>query len=63
MAFRKRGVTRKEGGFPRKGDSNPGENYTYSRKKRHVCDFSEKGGEKGKIFESLGKNVQNLKIF
>ena len=45
----------------------------YSRKSGHACDFSEKGqkkGEKhlqmlnkGKIFENLGKNVQNLKIF
>ena len=26
---------------------------------RHTCDFS----KKGKIFENLGKNVQNLKIF
>ena len=28
-----------------------------------MCNFSEKGQEKGKIFENLGKNVQNLKIF
>ena len=38
----------------------------YSRKQGHGCDFSEKGQrnvEKGKIFENLGKNVQNLKMF
>ena len=29
----------------------------------HVRDFSEKGQKKGKIFENLGENVQNLKIF
>ena len=34
-----------------------------------MCDFSEKGekmlkrAKKGKIFENLGKNVENLKIF
>ena len=38
----------------------------YSRKKGHACNFSEKGGKKkeqkkGKIFENLGKDVQNLK--
>ena len=35
----------------------------YSRKEDHACDFSEKGQKKGKIFENLGQNVQNLKIF
>ena len=31
-----------------------------------ACNFSEKGQnnvKKGKLFENLGKNVQNLKIF
>ena len=28
-----------------------------------MCDFSEKRQKKGKIFENLSKNVQNLKIF
>ena len=48
-------------------------NRAYSRKSGPACDFSEKGQKKGKkylkrakkdkIFENLGKNVQNLKIF
>ena len=35
------------------------------RKQGHACDFSEEGQKKVKkckIFENLGKNVQNLKI-
>ena len=38
----------------------------YFRKKEHAGNFSEKEqikNKKGKIFESLGKNIQNLKIF
>ena len=39
----------------------------YSRKSGHAYDFSEKGLKKmlkkGKIFENLDKNVQNLEIF
>ena len=35
----------------------------YSRKKGYACEFSEKGQKKGKIFENLAKNVQNVKIF
>ena len=38
----------------------------YSIKKGDACNFSKKGqnrAKKGKIFENLGKNVQNLKIF
>ena len=34
----------------------------YSRKKEHACDLSEERAKKGKIFEDLSKNVQNLKI-
>ena len=38
-----------------------------SRKYGHACNFSEKRqkkkDKKGKLFENLGKNVQNLKIF
>ena len=46
---------------------------TYSRKQGDACNFSEKGqkrakkclkiAKKSKIFENLGKNLQNLKIF
>ena len=41
----------------------------YSRKQGQACDFSEKGqkifkkAKQDKIFENLGKNVQNLKRF
>ena len=39
----------------------------YSRKSGYACDFSEKGQKddkkKGKIFENLNKNVQDLKMF
>ena len=38
----------------------------YSRKSGYVCNFWEKGQKmlkKDNIFENLGKNIQNLKIF
>ena len=33
----------------------------YSTKKGHACNFLEKEQKKDKIFENLGKDVQNLK--
>ena len=35
----------------------------YNAKDKSICAIFQKKGKKGQIFENLGKNVQNLKIF
>ena len=59
MGRNRRGVSKLQKKFVHGEDLHPGP----ILESKGICAIFQEKGKKGKIFESLGKNVKNLKIF